>query len=84
MTNKARVYNIASIVCGTWFLFTSSVWVYLANLIISFPVGAAGIYLYYKGRQSDPASKLNRTALVIHILGVIASLTTLIVLLIYN
>jgi hypothetical protein len=79
-TSRAKYYNIFSIICGVWFLFTGWFWVYLINVFISFPVALIGIFLWYKGKQAGPRSKLNRAALIIHIIAMAASLAALVIL----
>jgi hypothetical protein len=71
-----KFYNIASIICGTWFLLTGWMWAYLVNIVFSFPVGAVGIYLWYKGKRIDPHNRANKAALIIHIAGLAISVVT--------
>ena len=79
-----NLYNTLSIICGTWFLLTGWIWIYYANLFISFPVAAAGIFFWSRARKIDPLSKVNRTALVIHIVGLTLSVAFLAILLFNN
>jgi hypothetical protein len=81
---NANYYNVISIICGTWFLFTGGIWVYYANLFISFPIGLIGMLLWYKGKQIDKENKLNKAAIIIHIAGLAVSIIVLVLLLFYN
>ena len=84
MQKDPRYYNLFSIVCGAWFLLTGWAWVFLMNLVISYPFAAAGIFLWYKGRQIDRENKWNRAALYLHVTGLVISAGSLIALLITN
>ena len=65
MQNKALTLNYFSIICGIWFLFTGWLWTYLINLLIAYPVGLTGLWLWYKAKRLNPESKINKIALVI-------------------
>jgi hypothetical protein len=77
-------YNALSVLCGLWFLITGWIWVYYVNLVIGYPIALIGILLWKKGRQTDPANKLNKAALIIHMLAFGISLIALILLLSNN
>ena len=79
-----RVYNVISVICGSWFMLTSCIWIYLINLFISFPVGLVGIYFWSKGRKASPVSTLNKIAIALHGIGLVASLVTLVAFLLTN
>ena len=71
---NARRNFIASLVCGTWFLLSGWCWTYLACLVISYPVGLLGLWLWWLGKKQDPTSKLRRPALYLLGLGLAVSL----------
>ena len=77
-------YNVGSIICGIWFILTGSIWVYFGSLVISYPVALIGLLLWNKGRKIEPNNKLNKTALILHIIGLTLSMLSLIILLISN
>jgi hypothetical protein len=79
-----RTYNIFSIICGVWFLLTGAFWTYFMNLIVAYPIGLLGIFLWYKARKVDASNRWNKVALIIHIAGLIISFAALAILLIYN
>jgi hypothetical protein len=76
---KGQLYNILSLVCGSWFLLTGWMWTYFANLFISYPVGLIGLFLWYQGRKVNPGSLLNKIALVALIAGLICSLGAILI-----
>jgi len=71
---KALLYNSFAFICGVWFVLTSWIWGYLANLIMSYPIGVVGFILWYRGRRLNRASNLNRVTLGLFIVGVVASI----------
>jgi hypothetical protein len=71
--SNAKLYYLFAIICGTWFLVTSWLWVYFANLIVSYPVALLGIFLWSRGKKLNPGSKANPIALWLHIAGLTIS-----------
>jgi hypothetical protein len=63
-----RIFNVFSILCGVWFTSTIWFWAWLVNLFISLPIGIIGIIFWYFGKR-DGANRLNRIALITHLLG---------------
>jgi hypothetical protein len=82
--SNAKLYYLFSIICGTWFLVTSWIWVYFANLIISYPVALLGLFLWSRGKKLNPGSKANPIALWLLIAGLVISVIALIILLFNN
>lgn len=78
--SNAKLYYLFSIICGTWFLCTSWFWLYYANLVISYPIGLIGLYLWSRGKKLNPGSRANSIALWIHVAGLVISLGTFIAL----
>jgi hypothetical protein len=78
--STAKLYYLFSIICGTWFLITGSVWVYLVNLIVSYPVGLIGIFLWWRGKKLNPGSRANKIALWLHIAGLGLSVISFVIL----
>lgn len=79
-----KLYNVFAIICGTWFLLTSWIWPYFANLVISYPVGLVGIFLWSRGKARNSDSRANPVALWLHISGFVISMMSLAILLLYN
>ncbi|MBX9852092.1 MAG: hypothetical protein K2X86_10070 [Cytophagaceae bacterium] len=77
-------FNLTALLFGIWFLLTGWMWVYFINLLLSFPIGILAFFLWKKGKKLAPQSKLNKAALMVLIAGVIASLTSLVILLMFN
>ncbi len=67
------LFNIFALICSLWFLMNSSVWYYCINLIIAYPVGLLGFYIWYKGKKTSVLSKI---ILWILILGLAFSIVT--------
>jgi hypothetical protein len=82
--SNAKLYYLFAIICGTWFLVTSWIWVYFANLIISYPIGLIGLLLWWRGKKLNPGSKANQIALWLLIAGLVISITALIILYFFN
>jgi hypothetical protein len=82
--SNAKLYYLFSIICGTWFVMTSWLWVYFANLFISFPVGLIGLFLWIRGKKLNPGSKANKIAIGLFIGGLVTSLIALLILLFAN
>lgn len=74
---KVLPVNIFALICALWFLLTSWMWVYYMNIILSFPVGILGYFLWKRGKQKDPDSILNKSALSFLIGGTITSIVAL-------
>lgn len=49
-------------------------WVYLAALFIAYPVGLAGVIMWYMARKTGKFAKLNRATMWVFIIGLILSL----------
>lgn len=82
--SNAKLYYLFAIICGTWFLVTGWIWVYFANLIISYPVALIGMFLWWRGKKLNPGSRANLIALWLHLAGLVISLITLLFLFINN
>ena len=74
---KAFGYNLASLLCGIWFLMTGWFWAYAVALVVAYPVGLTGLLLWYLGRRLSRSSGLNKAALALLVLGAAASLAAL-------
>jgi hypothetical protein len=83
-TAKNRTYNIIAICCGLWFILSGSIWVYLANVFISFPFALLGFFLWYHARKNGSTDNWNRAALILLSIGAVMSVVTLVVLLVTN
>jgi hypothetical protein len=75
--NAGRSLNVVSIACGVWFACSSSLWVYFVNLIISYPVGLFGIYLWYRAGKAGYKGTAHRVALLLHLVGLCISIAAL-------
>lgn len=69
--------DIVALFFAIWFLLTSWMWTYFANLMFSFPVGIMGFFLWKKANDSNPGTLLNKVTLGIYIAGVVASIAAL-------
>lgn len=78
--STAKLYYLFAIICGTWFLATSWVWSYFANLMFSYPVALLGLFLWSRGKKLNPGSKANPVALWLFIAGMVTSLISLVIL----
>ena len=74
---KAFAYNLSSLLCGVWFLMTGWFWAYAIALVVAYPVGLAGLLLWYLGRRLSRSSGLNNAALAVLVLGAAVSLVAL-------
>ncbi len=83
-SGKNRTYNIIAICCGLWFILTGSVWVYFANLFLSFPLAILGFYFWYRARKNGSTDKWNLAGLILLATGAVMSFVTLVALLITN
>lgn len=82
--STAKLYYLFSIICGTWFLVTSWIWVYFANLMFSYPVALLGLFLWSRGKKLNPGSKANPIALWLLIAGLVISLSAFVILFLVN
>jgi hypothetical protein len=82
--SNAKLYYLFAIICGTWFMLTSWVWYSFANLVVSYPVGLIGIFLWSRAKKLNPGSRANPIALWLHIAGLTISVVTLLILAFYN
>lgn len=83
-SSKANTYYYISLVCAAWFLITSWLWTYLANVIISFPFGLIALYLWHKGTQIDANKTRLKFTKYILIAGAVISIVALLGFLITN
>ena len=74
--HRAGVYANLAILCGMWFLLTGWLWTYLANLVIAYPVGITGFFLWRKARALDPDNRKGQIAIAIHGLGLAISVVS--------
>ena len=79
MTSETKTSgrDLAALICAIWFALTAWMWGYLANLVIAYPIGLLGLFLWYRGRKSPPISKLNHVALGCLVFGMISSIAVL-------
>lgn len=75
--NKSNLFFYGSLVCAIWFALTASLWAYLANVFISFPVGVVSLFLCYKEKQIAPDNNRYKITLSILIAGAVVSLISL-------
>jgi hypothetical protein len=83
-TTKQRILNITSLLCGVWFLATSWAWVWLINVLFSFPVGILGMILWYFGKRYDDQNRLNKISLLLHGLGLASSIIAFLLFYFFN
>ncbi|MFZ1806586.1 MAG: hypothetical protein WAU36_05165 [Cyclobacteriaceae bacterium] len=81
---KQRILNIASLICGIWFLVTSWFWAWLINVIFSFPIGLLGVIFLYFGRKYDDNNRLNKISIIIHGLGLASAIISFALFYIFN
>jgi hypothetical protein len=77
LQRRLLICNIIAAVCAIWFLLTSWLWAYLANLLFSYPVGIIGGVFWWLGRPTEK-KVLNKVVGWIFVLGVVVSLAVLI------
>lgn len=82
--STAKLYYLFAIICGTWFLTTSWVWVYYTNLVFSFPVALLGLFLWSRGRKINPGSRANPIAMWLLITGLATSAISFVILFFFN
>ncbi len=75
------VYTTLALICALWFLLNGWVWTYYACLVISYPVGLIGFWLWRKGKTKN---LWNVTAGLILAAGLALSLSALLVLTVFN
>jgi hypothetical protein len=81
---KTKIYLIISLVCAIWFLLTGSVWVYFANLVISYPVGLLSFVLWNKCRKAPFYHTLQKAVMYLLLAGSVISLISLLILVMFN
>ncbi len=69
--------NLVALLCGIWFLLSGWMWMFLMNLVISYPFAILGFILWNSARKTAPKSILNRVAGGFLIAGLVASLGVL-------
>jgi hypothetical protein len=70
-------YSTTAIICGVWFLLTGWMWTFLFNLVIAYPIGICGLYMWMQARQLNPNDKKNSIAIGLLGLGLASSLAAL-------
>ncbi|MCB0506914.1 MAG: hypothetical protein R2739_03990 [Chitinophagales bacterium] len=70
---KANFYFIVSLIGAIWFAITSYLWMYYANIFISFPVGILAFFCWYKGKKIEGNSLRFKIILSIMLAGVLVS-----------
>ncbi len=75
-THKFRYnfYYYCALVCAIWFALTSGAWSYMANLVISLPIGILSLIFWQAGKKTDIRTERYRIIPKILILGIIISL----------
>ncbi|HEY3402657.1 MAG TPA: hypothetical protein VGK59_04660 [Ohtaekwangia sp.] len=81
---KQDIYFFTALLLAVWFLLTAAVWVYMMNLIISYPAGIVSYILLRKVKAIEGQTKRVRLIGVILISGLSLSLIVLIGFLITN
>jgi hypothetical protein len=74
---KPDFYFVLSLVFAIWFAFTSSVWTYGANVIISFPFLLLSYFLWRNGKARDTRTKRYAVIPYLWILGGIIAIVAL-------
>jgi hypothetical protein len=75
------IYTVLTLICAIWFLLTGWIWIYYACLAIAYPFGLIGFWLWRKGDQKN---LWNMTAGLILAAGLALSLSSLLVLTVFN
>ncbi len=85
MASEKRLvtFNVLSLLCAIWFLLFGWFWTFLINVIFVFPFAIAGFFLWRKGRESEK-KQLNKITGWLLLAGVVTSIGTLIVVIIFN
>jgi len=74
-SNKHRVLYAAGILLAVWFLLTSWVWVYYANIIFSLPAGVVAYLIRrYRIRQNNKPERIIGVTLLLGIGSALISL----------
>jgi phosphoglycerol transferase MdoB-like AlkP superfamily enzyme len=81
---RAYVYFYSALLASVWFLLTSWIWVYFMNLVVSFPIGLLAFVFWNLGRKSGIMSKGFEVIKYLLLLGVAASIISLVGLLLTN
>ncbi|UPT67668.1 MAG: hypothetical protein M0D57_03070 [Sphingobacteriales bacterium JAD_PAG50586_3] len=82
--NKYDLLYWSALLFALWFALTAWLWTYLANLVISLPMGIISIILWYKGVSSDPNANRYRIIPIIWGVGILVSLVVLFILMATN
>lgn len=75
--NRSRPSQIPALICGIWFLLTSWMWAWGANVVFSFPVGILAWVFWRRARKAHPGSRLNKIVPGILLVGVAASIVAI-------
>jgi hypothetical protein len=62
---KGKAIDIIALLCALWFLMTSWIWIYYANIVISFPIGLIALWLWKKGRLKHSSDTLNKVTFIV-------------------
>lgn len=73
---------ITALLFALWFSIIGVVWVYWLNIIFAYPFGIASFFIWKKIKKDG--KKRNKIVLIVLILGLIASLSALLLLLLFN
>jgi hypothetical protein len=78
--SRKKTYSIIALICSIWFVLFGSMWVYLANVVLVFPVAIVGFVLW---RKSKPETK-NLRYTITGALFLIGSIISVVALLLYR
>ncbi|MCR9249112.1 MAG: hypothetical protein NXI20_01755 [bacterium] len=77
---KWNINYFAAIILAIWFMLTSSFWVYLFNVFLSFPAALISLLLWWLGKKHDENLKRYRYVIIILGIGVVFSIMSFILL----
>lgn len=73
---------ITALLFALWFSITGVIWVYWLNIIFAYPFGIVSFFIWKKIKKDG--KKRNKIVLILLILGLIASLSALLLMLLFN
>lgn len=76
--SHANYYFYPALVLAAWFMLTSPIWYYFANLFYSFPFGIISFQLYRKGKRIEKNNERFIVVAIMLIGGVVFALGSLI------
>jgi hypothetical protein len=81
---KSNLVFYTAVLFATWFMLTSWFWTYGVNVLFSFPFGLISYFLWRNGKKQGDRAKAYKIVSIMLSIGVIASIGTLVVLMIFN